>query len=308
MSILKKGDQIAVIAPSLSIADITVEDKAKIENNFKKLCLSVVYSNNCWKKDYWCSSSVDERICDIHEAICNPSISAVWCARGGSNCNQLLKKIDYALLKKHPKPFIGYSDITVLLNALYCKTKIVMFYAPNYNTLKNIMPDDYTMDSICNILMENWVHYCLKPSFQSEYWILNSGRSQGIIVGGNLPSFQLLQGTSYMPDLRGKILFVEYDDMAGKYTLDEFDRDLEGLFQNRGADHIRGLIIGRFPKKACVTKKKLSLLLAGKDYLKSIPVVANVDFGHTLPFSPIPIGGKVIVDTNSQDVLKLKFF
>lgn len=199
---------------------------------------------------------------------------------------------------------LGYSDITVLLNAIYHKTGSINFYAPNFHTFRYINRNDETFQAIKNILMENYQKKTLNlPS--SKYWIINHGKGSGITIGGNLPSFQLLQGTQYMPSLKNKILFLEYDDMVGEYTLDEFDRDLESLLQQNNSCEINGLIIGKFPIKAQVSKDKLNDIILSKSILTQIPVVANVDFGHVLPFVPIPVGGRMLIDTAEQNIITI---
>ena len=124
------------------------------------------------------------------------------------------------------------------------------------------------------------------------YFIINEGQAEGKILGGNLCTFNLLQGTQFMPDLTDSILFIEDDNESHSQM---FDRDLQSLLHQPNADKIRAIIIGRFEKESQVTKEGLRLIIQTKKELQHIPVIANVDFGHTSPIFTIPIGGTCTV-------------
>ena len=119
-----------------------------------------------------------------------------------------------------------------------------------------------------------------------------SGRAQGTVLGGNQCTFNLLHGTEFMPDLDGSVLFVE-DDAAVKPW--DFDRDLVSLIQQPGFDRVRALVIGRFQRASGMTRPLLERIVTAKPELSDVPVVANVDFGHTTPIITFPIGGTVLV-------------
>ena len=102
----------------------------------------------------------------------------------------------------------------------------------------------------------------------------------------------LLHGTEFMPDLDGFAPFVE-DDAAVKPW--DFDRDLVSLIQQPGFDCVRALVIGQFQRASGMTRPLLERIVTAKPELSDVPVVANVDFGHTTPIITFPIGGTVLV-------------
>jgi len=134
------------------------------------------------------------------------------------------------------------------------------------------------------------------------YWIINPGKAEGTIIGGNLCTLNLLQGTEFMPSLKDSILLIE-DDSESKAQ--HFDRDLQSLIHQPGFERVKGLIIGRFEKESEVTENLLIQIIKTKKELDKIPVIANVDFGHTTPICTFPIGGEIILVADQKKV-KLK--
>ena len=129
-------------------------------------------------------------------------------------------------------------------------------------------------------------------------WVLNSGKATGTLLGGNLCTLNLLQGTEYMPSLENSILFLEDDYESLPHT---FDRDLQSLIHMPNFGAVRGIAIGRFQKKSQMTKELLSEIVHSKRELRDIPVLANVDFGHTSPMITFPIGGVVAITSESGE-------
>ena len=119
--------------------------------------------------------------------------------------------------------------------------------------------------------------------------VVNEGAAEGKILGGNLSTFNLLQGTDYMPDLAGSILFLEDDYESHALT---FDRDLQSLLHQPGFNGIQGLVIGRFQNASEVTQEKLIALIKSKSALDKMPVIGYADFGHTTPQFTFPVGGR----------------
>jgi muramoyltetrapeptide carboxypeptidase LdcA involved in peptidoglycan recycling len=129
------------------------------------------------------------------------------------------------------------------------------------------------------------------------YFVINEGKAEGTILGANLCTFNLLQGTEFMPDLADSVLFIE-DDYESKPH--HFDRDLQSLIHLPDFPKVKGLVIGRFQKASEMTNKLLSKIIATKEELTEIPVVANVDFGHSEPRITFPIGGRVSMNISRQ--------
>jgi muramoyltetrapeptide carboxypeptidase LdcA involved in peptidoglycan recycling len=132
--------------------------------------------------------------------------------------------------------------------------------------------------------------------------VINEGEAEGISIGGNLCTFQLLHGTEYKPPLKDTILFIEDNDMTGDLFSANFDRDLQSIIHQPDFEGVRGLVIGRPQKNTDMTVEKLKKVIKSKKELENIPVIANMDFGHTYPMFTFPIGGKCKVKATFNDL------
>lgn len=311
---LKLGDKIQIIAPATSVSSFKPKNLAKTaKSRLENLGLNVTFGKNAYEKDIFSSSSIKSRVHDLHQAFKDSSVRGIICARGGYNSNTLLPYIDWNLVKKNPKPIMGYSDITVLCNAIYAKTCLVTYLGPTFSTF-GIKEEKGTVDYMLNsteVALMSKKPYEIMPSkyFNERHVkakrntgvkILQSGNATGIAIGGNLCSLNLLQGTPYMPSLKNAILFIEDDDFGGSKSPLEFERNLESLLQTKDAKYIRAIVIGRFQKDFAMTDKKLTHILKSKTISKKIPIIANVDFGHTGPLAVIPIGGTVHIHAKNK--------
>lgn len=307
---------IEVIAFSRSLGMICDENINYAKQKLETLGYNVSFSKNANVCDSFISSSIKKRISDLHEAITNENVDIILSVLGGYNCNQLLDYIDYDLIKKNPKKICGYSDITVLLNAIYKMTGIITFLGPTFHSFSMLKGLEQTVESFTQVINEK--EYVLSdPDFySSDRWyddqknrkfiknkgmiVINDGKAEGTIIGGNLCSFNLLQGTKYMPDLTDKILFIEDDALVGKEFPYEFDRNLTSLIQQPNFDKIRGIVIGRTQTQTEMNLTKWKKILNKKE-LKKIPIIINANFGHTTPNATIPIGGLCKIDTSSDN-------
>jgi len=313
---LKKGDKVRVIAPAQSLAMpwITEELKKIAIERLEGLGLKVSFGRNVKEIDEFNSSSIQSRIEDLHEAFKDRSVKLVISAIGGFNSNQLLRYLDYELIKSHPKIFCGFSDITALANAIYTKTSLVTYIGPHFLSFGEKVGIEYTLEYFKKCLFSN-KSFEIKPSkewsddrwminqekrkfYPNEgWWVINEGEAIGEIIGGNLSTLNLLQGTEFFPSLNGKILFLEDDELS---TPQIFDRDLQSLIHQPEFEKIKGIVIGRFQIKSNMSKQLLEKIIKSKKELKRIPVIANVDFGHTTPQITFPIGGKAKILAQSN--------
>ncbi|MFJ7830239.1 S66 peptidase family protein [Peribacillus sp. NPDC097284] len=301
---LKSGDEIRVIAPSRSLAIVKGEQRRLAEERLVGLGFKVTYGKTALVHDDFFSNSIEDRVEDLHDAFRNPSVKAILAGVGGYNANQLLQYIDYDLIKKNPKVLMGYSDITAIGLAIYQKTGLTTYSGPDFSTFGMKTGLDYTMDYFKKAVLmddgfdleqsetwsdDSWHLEQEDRSFHpnSGYMVIQEGEAAGTILGGNLCTINLLQGTEYMPSLRDRILFIEDDEESHPFS---FDRDLQSLLQLPDADGIKGVIIGRFQKDSGMTPYALQQIIATKRELNGIPVIANANFGHVHPFATIPMG------------------
>ena len=122
---LQPGDEIRVIAPARSLGIISPENREIATKRLEELGFTVSFSDHVEEQDEFDSSSLQSRIADLHAAFEDKNVKGMFTVIGGFNSNQLLKYIDYDLIKKNPKILCGYSDITALSNAIYAKTGMV---------------------------------------------------------------------------------------------------------------------------------------------------------------------------------------
>lgn len=305
---LKKGDLVQIIAPARSLSIISETIQSLATKRLKDLGLEVSFGSFVNEKDIFDSSTVASRLNDVHNAFGNKNIKAILSVIGGFNSNQLLKYIDYDLIKSNPKILCGYSDITCLTNAIYSKTGLITYSGPHYSTLGETNGIEYILDYFQKCLFTD-EEYEVLPS-QEYYdqnhkeknmgiWLMNEGEADGTIIGGNLCSLNLLQGTEYMPSLNNSILFLEDDHESHSAT---FDRDLQSLICLPQFVGVVGIAIGRFQESSEMTFEKLKYIIDNKSALKKIPIVANLDFGHTRPMITFPIGGKCIIQARPNKI------
>lgn len=307
---LQPGDEVRVISPSRSMAIIKEKQVEIARNRLEALGFHVTFGKHVHTHDEFFSTSIEERIEDLHDAFLDPNVKGVFTAIGGYNANQLLKYIDFNIIKNNPKVFIGYSDITALNLSIYQKTGLITYSGPHFSTFGMKHGLEYTMNSFIEAIT-NDAPYEIAPSEfwsddpwyldqedrtfheQEDYLILQEGSGEGTIMGGNLCTMNLLQGTEFMPSLKGSVLFIEDDDESHALT---FDRDLQSLLHLPDANDIQAIVIGRFQKDSQVTEEALRKIISSKRELSHIPIIANVNFGHVSPIATLPIGGKVTIE------------
>lgn len=316
---LKKDDEIRVIAPSSSFSIISTENRELATKKLGKLGFKISFSRNAEEIDEFESSSIKSRVSDLHEAFADKNVKGILTVIGGFNVNQILSYLDYNLIKNNPKVFCGYSDITALSLAIYKKTELVNYSGPafaNFGMKKGL---DYTVGHFKKCLMAE-APFEIVPSeeWSDDRWyldqenreftknegelLINEGEAEGKIIGGNLCTLNLLQGTEFMPSIKDSILLLEDDEES---NLKLFDRNLQSLIHHPEFSHVRGLVIGRFQKASKTTNEKIIKMIQTKKELENIPIIANSDFGHTSPLFTFPIGGTARLSAK-KDAIKLE--
>lgn len=179
-----------------------------------------------------------------------------------------------------------------MLNAIYAKTGLVTYHGPHFSTFGFEQETAYTQRAFWACVTDTAPIEAVASQAAGSYRVLCPGTCEGTAIGGNLCTLNLLQGTPYMPDLRGAVLFLEDDNIMGEYFPYEFDRNLESLLQQPGAQEIRGIVFGRFHESCRMTDEMLRAIIREK-IPHDIPVISGVDFGHVTPMLTFPIGGTV---------------
>jgi muramoyltetrapeptide carboxypeptidase LdcA involved in peptidoglycan recycling len=313
---LKPDDEVRVVAPSRTMGVISPENKAWALKALETLGLQVTFGKHVDEHDLMHSSSAASRVKDLHEAFADPNVKGILTVLGGYNSNQLLGELDYDLIQRNPKIFCGFSDITALGNAITHKTGLVTYSGLHFSSFAMQKRFEYSLEYFKKIFFSSeeipvlpakewaddaWFLDQENRTFHQNtgYHVLNPGHAEGRIIGGNLGTLQLLRGTPYMPDLRDTILFLEEVSHATKTEVEEFDRNLQSLLYDPAFPKVKAIVLGRFENSFGMTPEKLHYVFS-KPALKSIPIIANADFGHTTPIFTFPIGGRCRLQAESS--------
>lgn len=289
---LKLGDTIGIIAPSRPV------DKKKVLAGVKILesrGFKVKLGKNLYKKTYYSAGSAKEKASDLNAMFEDKEVKAIICAAGGISATQIVDLIDYETIKKNPKIFMGFSDITVLLLAIYKKTDLVTFHGPNLHGFRKI--DKKALDFLFNLLMGKESQYFLP----SDMDIIKKGKANGKLIGGNIHLSNSLLGSEYSPSYDKAIWFWE-ELGENPATLNQklYQFKLSGRL-----DKVSGMVIGHL--SGCVDKKykednrpiKDIILELTKEY--NFPIIKVPYFGHDIKnFYTFPIGVTAEIDTKNH--------
>ena len=304
---LQPGDEIRVIAPSLSKRNSQKRQYERAQERLEALGYTVIFGDSISKTFHLGTAKAEDRASDFNQAYADKNVKAIIAMHGGWAANEILPLIDWKSIIANPKPLIGYSDITVLLNAIYAKTGVITYLGPNFASIGYMRSWQYTLDSLKAALQGEtqdlkasklWGVGKEKKGHKTKPWkVIQAGAAKATLLGGNAGTLYLLQGTEYLPSFsKDFILAFEDDDQSGKYTAPEFSRRLESLLQIPNVrDTMRGILIGRFQPDSKFTDSELESIIASKK-LKNIPVISGIDFGHTLPMLTLPIGGTISIN------------
>lgn len=286
---LKFGDTIGVICPASG------DEKEKITSKIellKSLGFNVKIGEHVYDKYGYLAGKDIDRAFDINSAFQDPSIDAIMCYRGGYGTMRMLPYVNFNLLKSNPKIFIGYSDITTLLNHVYRKNNLITFHGPMANSE---LKDD-TLKSLLDTLMNGDKPFSIKNPDNTQLKSYGSKSVSGIIVGGNLSLICATIGTPYEINFKDKILFIE-EISEEPYSI---DRMLCQLTLSNKLQQCAGFILGQF--KDCSNGKELSLECVLDHYIFSLnkPVIYNFMCGHNTPNLTLPIGAKATLDISGH--------
>lgn len=300
---LQKGDEIRIVAPSRSLKIVTENIYNSALNYLHNHGYHVTFSTHSRDIEYADSASIQARVEDLHDAFLDTNVKVILTAIGGFNVNQVLEYIDYSIIQNNPKIICGYSDITALLNTIYAKTGLITYHGPHFSSFGFEHHREYTNEYFEKAVMNN-NEYSILPSLEThKYEVIQEGCCEGTIIGGNLCTLNLLQGTQFMPKLQDVILFLEDDNIMGDCFIQEFDRNLQSLLQVKEC-RVMGIVFGRFANDCHLTTEVITQIVKSKKQLKNIPIIFNADFGHVFPFFTFPIGGtaKIVATASKADI------
>lgn len=312
---IKKGGHIRIIAPVRSLKLLSNDSKKEAIERLENFGFTLSFGKHVEEMDEFNSSSIASRVADLHDAFADKSVDAILTVIGGYNSNQLLQHLDYELIAQNPKIICGFSDVTALANAITAKTGMITYVGPHFSSWGMRHGFEYSQEFFEKCCMEEtgfdlisskkwsddpWYIDQEKREFVSNegYWVLNSGSASGRVVGGHVRCLNALQGTQYWPGLENSILILEED---AEINPPLFDRQLQSIIHQSDFGGVKGILIGRFQKETKMTQELLQKIVDTKEELKNIPIIANVDFGHTTPLATLPIGGLIEFSATTDD-------
>jgi muramoyltetrapeptide carboxypeptidase len=254
---------------------------------------------SCEARDGYLAGSDAARLADLHEAIADERNAAVWCLRGGYGSGRLLELIDTGLLHRHPKPLIGYSDITAL-HALYHQEGLLALHAPMPASDLVKPGREADADALFDWLAHGLAAGAVLAPELGAGAPRQAGSAHGRLVGGNLSLIAALCGTPWQLDTHGAVLFIE-DVSESPYRVDRM------LLQLRHAgllDAAAGFVLGSFTEDADPRAVVEAELLPTHK-----PILGGWPAGHGTPNRPLPMGALVALDATAgtltllQDVL-----
>ncbi|OOQ88230.1 LD-carboxypeptidase [Penicillium brasilianum] len=335
---LQRGDKIAFISPSARLNDILPTPLARGKACLESLGfrVQIIFSSQATAT---IAESIRVRCEEIHAAFRDSAIAAIICTIGGAHANELLPFLDYSLIRSNPKIFVGYSDTTFLHYAIQSRTGLRTFYGPSVLTDFSDFPKpmQFTIDYFVRVLTEagtpvgplprspicsnehsdflfsNEILDKPREIVDSPSWRwLRRGRATGYLYGGTVTCVVRLQGTHYAPaSWKNKILFLESamgDNMQLPYSVSQFRNNLVDLALSGILHEIRGLVVGRGYKYNIHMQDELAGVIeevfdviVGRSREEQLPILMNVDFGHTSPFLTLPMNTLVRLDCDLDE-------
>lgn len=334
---LSKGDQVAVISPSAGLPGLFPHVQDLGLERLRDVFGLVPKEYPTTRK---MGSSLEERAKDVMDAFADPANKAVFTSIGGSDQIKLIKYLDPQVFLDNPKPFFGFSDNTHLHNFLWnlgipsyygsaIMTQLAMQGAMHditVNSLKHALFDtgefelevaeEYNDEGLDWSVEDNLNKVRKMEANDGLVWD-GSNDTEGTLWGGCVESLIAQSSTGkYLPkdaDIEGTVLFIETAEDIPEHWIVEYL--LTGFGERGWLDKFQAVLVGR-PKawefdqqNDTVTKAKYrkeqreAVLKVVREYNKDIPVVQNLDFGHTDPQVVLPNGNKARIISSEKKIL-----
>jgi muramoyltetrapeptide carboxypeptidase len=303
---LHPGDTLALIAPASAPPDPKAVDESVAA--LEELGFKVKLGSNARKRWGFLAGNDRERAGDLMHSFTDRKVHGITCIRGGYGTPRLLPLLDYQAIRKNPKVFIGFSDITALHCAFLLKSNLLSFHGPM--VASHFIKRDYPKfwrDSILKVVMEPAPAGSVCRGYAGKtVSVLHGGTASGELIGGNLSLLCAIMGTPYQPSFRKKLLFLEDLDEV-PYRM---DRMLTQLLIAGVLQQVAGVAVGICencldPKAKTAKEYRQTLEDVFKERLAplKVPVVIGLPFGHVPHNATLPVGGRAVLDANKGDLI-----
>ncbi len=279
---------VAIISCSNGLQESARPTLDKLLDILSSLGLNVILSSAIYVKDDGLSSgSGKERGKELMKLYKDSSIDAIFDVSGGDLANEVLEYIDFDIIKNNPKPFIGYSDLSVILNSIYSQVGDTSYLYQ----VRHIVANKENLDRFINFIKDS-----NNDLFNIDYRWIQGESMEGIVIGGNIRCTLKLAGTKYMPNFKGKILLLESlgGDVAKMRTF-LTQLKLMGAFKE-----INGIILGTFTE---MEKNNYNPTIEElvKEIVndKNMPIVKTEDIGHGNNSKCMAIGKEIKLVKNN---------
>ena len=281
---LQPGDRLAVLCGSSP----TSKTSDELMQAVRDMGLEPVLYPSATAKHGFLSGVDAIRAADINAAFADPSIKGIVCTRGGYGFHRILPLLDWKTIKKNPKIFGGYSDVTAMLNALNQICGMESYHMPMVGAWGDGL-DEYSVPFVKSMLFGEPVEY-VNPEGSSLITTLVPGKAKGRLCGGNLSLLAASMGTPYEIDTKGKILFIE-EVGEPPYKVDGL---LTNLRNGGKFDDCAGILLGGFTD--CREKNDPATGLTLEEVFRELivpagkPTMSGVVCGHCSPSMALPMG------------------
>lgn len=282
---LKHGDTIGICAPSGSF------DRQQFEKGLdviREMGFDLLIPKDIYETKRYLAGNDSLRAAVITNFFADKNVKAIMCARGGFGAIRILDILDWKIIQKNPKVFIGFSDITALLINLTKFPLMKVIHGPNITSLANA--EQATRDSLYELLIIGSAG--TSGMRANAPVIINKGSCKGNFLGGNLATLNHLVGTVYQPEFKDCILFIE-DTGESPYKIDRMltQMKMAGCFKG-----IRGVVAGSF--KDCENLLMIREIIEEIFNEYDVPILAGIDSGHGRVNLSLPLGVEVELDTD----------
>lgn len=294
---LTPGDSIAVIAPAGMPAD---RKKYHIGCSvIEDMGFKIINQEKQWPGFDFLSDRDECRLHELHQTWADPEVKAIIALRGGFGSLRLASTIDYTVMRENPKLFVGFSDISILLNLIYLKTGLICLHGPVLSSLGQC--DKSSLERLYHCLTGKWYN-----SLEEKVELLRDGPVvKGRLLGGNLCSLLTMFGTPVEPQLSGAILLLE-EVNEPLYCL---DRLLTQLHLSGKLESVAGIILGNFSgREDSISHEEIRR----KEFVWNrvceltahceVPVWGGFPAGHCQKNITLPIGAQAIMDSSTRSL------